>query len=478
MSPWMSRLAVLSVLGLAPAANADAPPPLEIPADVLEDKIRGGLHGQLLGNLNGLPHEMKYIAEPGAVEQYTPGLPDGARTDDDTDIEWVYVTEMHRSGRLLLSPRVIADLWRRHINRSIWCSNDYARKLMDLGLEPPLTGRVALNPWAEFNISGSFLAETFALVSPAMPRTAARAALNYTHVAIDGEPAQTTQFVTAMIATAYADTDVERILDAGVAAVDPGSALRPIIADVQQWHAQHPGDWRATRRLIKDKYQRHNGEMRDRNGYELNTASTVAALLYGRGDFAETLRLAFNFGWDADNNAATCGSILGVMKGRKWMDAQGWKMKDIYRNTTRDAMPMDETITGFGDKLVALAKLAILEEGGREEVREGRKIYLVATQRPVNLEPLPKPLDRGAELREALRAMTESDLTRDDTARARAAYVAICIGDAERLARERPEEWKRAVDLLKQRKALLKAIRDAVPPTSRTIQLRARDAGL
>jgi hypothetical protein len=281
-----------------------------------------------------------------------------------------------------------------------------------------------------------------------------------------------------MIATAYAETDLERILDAGVAAVDPQSALRPIITDLRQWHAQHPTDWRATRGLIKEKYQRHNGEMRDRNGYELNTASTVAALLYGRGDFAETLRLAFNFGWDADNNAATCGCILGVIKGRKWMDAQEWRVKDIYRNTTRDSMPMDETITGFGDKLVALARLAILEEGGSEIVRDGRKIYAIAAQRPVNLEPLPKPLDRGDELREALRALAESDLSRDDTARARAAYVAICIGDAERLVRERPEEWKRALESLKQQKALLKAIRDAVPPTSHTIQQRAQDAGL
>ena len=40
---------------------------IELTAGVLRDKIRGGLLGQILGNLNGLPHEMKYIDEPGAV---------------------------------------------------------------------------------------------------------------------------------------------------------------------------------------------------------------------------------------------------------------------------------------------------------------------------------------------------------------------------------------------------------------------------
>ena len=60
--------------------------------------------GQLIGNLNGLPHEMKYIDEPGKVQSYTPSLPDGARTDDDTDLEWVYISEIQRSGEAFLPP--------------------------------------------------------------------------------------------------------------------------------------------------------------------------------------------------------------------------------------------------------------------------------------------------------------------------------------------------------------------------------------
>ena len=98
---------------------------------------------QVIGNLNGLPHEFKYINEPGNVEHYTPALPDGARTDDDTDIEWVYLREIARSRENFLPPDRIAALWKRHINRRIFCANRYARDLMDLGLEPPWTGNVA-----------------------------------------------------------------------------------------------------------------------------------------------------------------------------------------------------------------------------------------------------------------------------------------------------------------------------------------------
>ena len=295
---------------------------MDIPAETLRDKIRGGLLGQLLGNLNGLPHEFKYNAQPGNVKEYQPSLPEGAWTDDDTDFEWVYVVAMQQQREPMLPAAQIAQLWRSRINRRIYCSNQYARQLMDLGIEPPLTGSVVLNPWAEFNISGQFLCETFGLIAPAMPQTAARIGLNYTRVAIEGEPAQTTQFFTAMIATAFVESDVQKILDAGIKSLDAKSEVREIALNVRQWHDDQPHDWRAARRSIMDRYARFGGDaMRDRNGYELNTAATIAALLYGNGDFQETLRHAFNFGWDCDNTAATAGTIIGVVR-RVSLDAR------------------------------------------------------------------------------------------------------------------------------------------------------------
>src|SRR6187549_2182735 len=92
----------LQLLPAARARAAEHPRVVEIDADVLEDKLRGGMLAQVIGNLNGLPHEFKYIDQPGAVEHYTPSLPKGAKTDDDTDIEWVYLTEIAKSGDNML----------------------------------------------------------------------------------------------------------------------------------------------------------------------------------------------------------------------------------------------------------------------------------------------------------------------------------------------------------------------------------------
>jgi hypothetical protein len=43
----------------------------------MENKIQGGLLGQIFGNLNGLPYEFKFFNEPGGVKEYFPSLPVG-----------------------------------------------------------------------------------------------------------------------------------------------------------------------------------------------------------------------------------------------------------------------------------------------------------------------------------------------------------------------------------------------------------------
>lgn len=454
---------------------------IELSAENLRDKIRGGLLGQLLGNLNGLKHEMKYIAEPGNVKEYTPALPEGAWTDDDTDLEWVYIVAMQRQNAIMLSPHFIVQLWKERINKRIWCSNQYARQLMDIGFEPPLTGSIVLNPWADFNISGQFICESFGLLAPGMPQTAAGIGLNYTRVTIDAEPAQTTQLFTAMIATAFITGDMDKILKAGLDAIDPECTIRQIVKDVRQWYQLYPDDWRATRRLVKQNYSLHSGAMRDRNGYELNTASTIAALLYGEGDLVKTLITAFNFGWDSDNNAATSGTIIGVIKGYRWMMAQNWNIIDRYRNTTRDDMPMDETITSFADRLIDLAERVIIEKGGQKFDVNGRKAYRIHLEKPANVLPLVDFAGEATRLRSKMKSKIERTIINenDDQRLAFAAYLAICLDLAQPLRRKYPDQWAKALDALNRYPKVVQVLFFHCPfPAGERLRKKALASGL
>lgn len=422
----------------------------EISAEKLRDKIRGGLLGQMLGNLNGIQHEMQYIDEPGNVKDYTPALPNGAQTDDDTDFEWVYVKVMQDENVIFLSSERLADLWKERINRGIWCSNRFSRHLMDLGINPPMTSNFVLNPWADFNISGQFICETFGLMAPGMPQTASRIGLNFTRITIDLEPAQTTQLFCTMISSAFFNDDIEKIIDLGLAALDPRSELREIIDDVRGWYQENKDNWRETRKLIKEKYTRHGGGMRDKNGFELNTAATIAALLYGQGDFVKTLITAFNFGWDADNTAATAGTIAGVIKGYRWMMSQDWKIVDRYHNTKRENMPEDETITSFADRVIDLAERVIIKYGGKRVFRDGKPVYQVKTEMPENVEPLSDVTQKAEEMKKTMGSELERIIVNGASEQdlARSAYIAICIDLAEELKEKYPDKWAKALNAL------------------------------
>ena len=475
--PVIFPLLFSCILSAGPLHGAET---VTIHSETVQDKIRGGLLGQIFANLNGLQHENKYIHQPGNVTEYIPSLPDGAEADDDTDIEWVYILAMQEHG-LFVPYNVLSDAWKKHINRYIWCSHQYVRQLLNLGIPSELTGSETLNPWGEFNIAGQFTCEMFGQMSPLMPQSAGRWATYYLRIAVDGEPLQTTQFYTTMIALAFETDDISRLLDAGLEAVDPQSNVYEIVRNTRKWCADNPDDWKAARKLIHDTYTKHEGRYRDINGYELNTAATVAALIYGKGDYVNTSIHAFNFGWDADNTAATAGTIIGVIRGEKWFKQQGWTIKDVYRNTRRDEMPMDETVTSFGNRLIELTEKQILAQGGKITAGLDGSLYEIRVEKPANVLPLNLLKDQRTK---ALDVLVE-DVTKafgggtSTIPPAGLAYLAICL-DRDKTLRERnPAQWNEWIEALSQRQEFLKIIGGGQDvPTRALFREKLRSAGV
>lgn len=421
---------------------------ITVSAERVIDKIRGGLLGQNIGVLNGLEYEFRFIELPGDVNGYVPSLPEGAWTDDDTDFEWVYIYNMQKRGEVLIPYEAITDLWIERINKKIWCANRFARHLMDIGIKPPLAGNTVVNPWAEFNMSGQFLCETFALLAPGMPQTASRIGLHYTQVAIEQEPAQTTQFFCSMIASAFTENDIRKIIQQGISALDENSIIRPITHDVIAWHKQYPDDWRKTWELIHNKYKQETW-IESYNGYGLNTAAVVASLLYGHGSFTGSIQYAFNFGWDADCNAATVGTILGTVKGYKWIMSQGWQIVDRYKNSTRENMPTDETITGFADRLIDLFEM-INEENGGARIRNCDGLsYIIKTEEPKPIVSLRNLNENKKQLTSELQDQIISGIrSTNREQQARGAYFAICLGIEKKIKKKYPRQWKSACHML------------------------------
>lgn len=236
------------------------------------------------------------------------------------------------------------------------------------------------------------------------------------------------------------------MLEAGYGVLDPNSKIRTIIDDIKKWHKENPEDWRKTRRLLREKYTQAGGSRRDNNGYELITGATVAAMLYGKGDFVETLQTGFNYGWDCDNVTATMGTMIGTIMGHKQMMAQGWDILDRYQNISRDGMPEDETITSFADRVYANMEQMILKNGGKREIRNGQCYWLIPVEEPGMVEELPSMEGEQAILIETLRADIEAGITDPKTKKdqARAVYLSVCLDIATKMSEKYPEKWENA----------------------------------
>ena len=200
----------------------------------------------------------------------------------------------------------------------------------------------------------------------------------------------------------------------------------------------------------------------------------------GEGDLVKTLTHAFNFGWDADNNAATAATIVGVIKGHRWMQQQDWDIKDRYRNTTRPSMPENETITRFGDRIIEVARRVITDNGGMMTI-DGRASYRIRVQKPANVEPLAGLERQLASLRSEMKPLIEAGLAQDASVqeKARAAYLAICLGLADSVRSRHPARWKDLLASLEQYPKLLDVLFYKSPgPAGDRLRNAALSAGL
>lgn len=398
---WVSALAILP-FSWAAAMETGQPGQESHPEcnvwmvseEQLFDRIYGGWVGMLIGGLEGLPHEFKYLEKPREDLPEFRFLAKGARSDDDNDIEWLHLWFMDRTEQLFLPYPEIVSLWKANMNRGIWRANKRARELMDQGVMPPQTGDVALNEHAWYNLAGQFCVESYGLVAPGMPQTAAALALHYAKVSVSHEPLQASQFWASLVSRAFHyDGSLEQLLEENLVTMDPRSDLAAALRDAIIWHRRYPEDWKAARQELHRKWLEDRGW--NENSVTVNGAAVCLALLYGQGDFYQTLRFAMALGYDADCNAATAGTVIGVRWGfRKISTLPQFVMPDRYENLTRPQLPHEIAVSEQARLILRLARRTVVEQGG-SIIQDGDKTFLcIRLQEPKNLEPLPHGVNR------------------------------------------------------------------------------------
>jgi len=376
-----------------------------------KDAVYASWIGQVVGNTYGLNYEFKFIDNPGpdkfpygydwtldSLKKYN-----GSYSDDDTDIEYMYLLQMEKYG---IEPNYgqLAEAWKKHVKIKVWCANRVALTLMHAGHYPPVTGSKEYNAqWCQ--IDPQLTNEIWAVTAPGMLDYAVRKSEFSARITSDSFGLEPTLHYAAMYSAAFFENDINKLIDIGTAALPEGARFAKMVKHIQQIHRDNPTDWKAARKIVKDSYY-VNADY-NKNAWavidaDMNGALGILALLYGKADFQKTLDFCCAFGMDADNQAATMCGLLGIINGIGAIPKDlmfpikdsNWTLpfNDVYKMITREAMP-DAKLTDMAARMAAQGEKIILANGGEIIEKDGKKYYSINTDAkftpPFELNPLP-----------------------------------------------------------------------------------------
>ena len=319
---------ILSVIiSLCTAATADKakalPQQINLSKAQLLDKIKGGWAGQTIGVTFGGPTEFRFqgtfIQDYQTIPWYEgyisktmdewPGL------YDDIYMDLTFVDVLEKKG-LDAPVKDFAEAFAQ-AGYPLWHANQAARYNILQGIEDP--GHWLNNPHAD-DIDYQIEADFAGLMNPGMPNSASQVSDKIGHLMCYGDGWYGGVYVGAMYSLAFVSDDIQYIVTEALKTIPKESGFYKCISDVIKWHKKYPKDLKQTWFEIQ-KY--HAEDIGCPEGVfhpldidaKINAAYIVLGLLYGNGDFTQTMEISTRAGQDSDCNPSSAGGILGTMIG-------------------------------------------------------------------------------------------------------------------------------------------------------------------
>jgi hypothetical protein len=330
----------LFVCVLSACSNLQKTADQTIPAEVtfskakLLDKIKGGWAGQTIGCTYGGPTEFRFcgtmiqdyvpIAWPeGQIKWYyenSPGL------YDDVYMDLTFVDVFDRLG--LDAPADSFAMAFATAGYALWHANQAARYNILHGIMPPASGHWMNNPHAD-DIDYQIEADFSGLMSPGMPNAASAISDKIGHIMNYGDGWYGGVYVGAMYSLAFVSDDIAWIVREALKTIPEQSRFYQCMRSVISVCEKHPDDWKQAWFECEKNWSSDTGcpdgvFVPFNIDAVINSAYIVIGLLYGGGDFYQTIDIATRCGQDSDCNPASAGGILGTVLGysnipEKWM---------------------------------------------------------------------------------------------------------------------------------------------------------------
>jgi len=313
-------------------------PEASFSANQLYDRIHGGLLGRVIGCTLGrplellgdfediqqflerggayplddyvpeiLPHPSGYVNYEPDVHKYLRGHIRYAPRDDDLDYTVLNLTILERFGMDFTS-ETIAETWLHRLSyNSIYTAERMAYGNLVNQYGPP-DSAVYRNPYREF-IGAQIRADMFGYTAPGQPDLAAHRAWRDARVSHVKNGIYGEMFISAALAAAFVVKDVETVIRTGLGVIPQRSRMAAAITATME-QTRQSSNWQDVAAFITERFAEY-----DPTHVLPNVCLVVMALLWGQGDFERSITTAAMSGLDSDCNAATTGSIVGVLTG-------------------------------------------------------------------------------------------------------------------------------------------------------------------
>lgn len=244
---------------------------------------------------------------------------DGMPVDDDTNYVVLAQKIVEQYGRNFQSENVV-NAWLKHQSVYSYFTAERIAYINFINcIEPPASAmyKNVCREWIGAQIRGDY----FGYICPGKPEEAAKMAYNDARISHVKNGIYGEMFVSAMIAVAAVNDNIEDIILGGLAQIPATSRLYEAVMKIYNNYKTGVTLDEAFS-YIHSAYDEHTD-----HGWchtISNAMIVVAALLYGEGDFGKSVCTAVGFAFDTDCNGATVGSILGMRGGIDCID-ECWK---------------------------------------------------------------------------------------------------------------------------------------------------------
>jgi len=371
----------------------------KIPVDEYVRKMKAAWIGQMIGVGWGAPTEFQFIAKTIPDDKVPEFNSDMVNVfgQDDLYVEMTFIQTLEQYGIDCSIEQAGIDF--ANSEYMLWGANEMGRENLRFGIKPPASSHPDYHKGADW-IDYQIEADYSGIIAPGLPNEVIALGEKFGRIMNYGDGVYGGIFVGGMYAEAYFESDVLKIVQAGLDCIPSESQYAECMRDVVEWYKENPDDWKKTWQLIEDKYYK-NPEYQKYKAVEpnywiemdakLNGAYILMGLLYGEGDPDKTIKVSMQCGRDSDCNPSNAAGVLFASIGYDKLDKK-------YTVNLNEETKFSYTNYSFPELIqvsLKLAKQFIIRNGGKiEKDAEGKEYFLIPKiiVEPGKLEQSWKPL--------------------------------------------------------------------------------------